>query len=63
MFFDNLAGMKIVDMPMTALENFKKPTDLGDAIYTKENNCVELKTAIDSTSTHKINKEGYLCQH
>ena len=53
MFFDDLASMKIVDMPMAALRNFKKPIDLGDAYYIKENNCVKLKTVIDSTPTRE----------
>jgi S-DNA-T family DNA segregation ATPase FtsK/SpoIIIE len=46
-FFDDLANLKILDLPMTMLRNYKKPIETGDAYYIKENKCMKLKTAID----------------
>ena len=46
-FFDDLANLKILDLPMAMLRNFKKPIENGDAYYIKENKCVKLKSAID----------------
>lgn len=44
MFFDDMANMKILNMPLAVLRQFKKPIDLGDDYYIKDNNCLKIKT-------------------
>ena len=48
MFFDDIANMTIFDAPLTMVRNFKKPIELGDGYYIKDNECVKLKTGISS---------------
>ena len=44
MFFDDMANMKILDMPLAVLRQFKKPIEMGDGYYIKDNNCLKIKT-------------------
>ena len=44
MFFDDMANMKILDMPLAVLRQFKKPIETGDGYYIKDNNCAKIKT-------------------
>lgn len=46
MYFDDIANMKIYDMPLAAVRRFKKPIETGDGYYIKDNECVKLKTAL-----------------
>lgn len=46
LFFDDLSNLKIFDMPLAVMRNFKKPIEQGDCYYIKDNECVKLKTAI-----------------
>lgn len=48
MYFDDMSNMKIFDVPLAMSRNFKKPIELGDGYYIKDNECVKLKTAICS---------------
>lgn len=48
LFFDDIANMKILDMPLSVIRNFKKPIELGDCYYIKDNECVKIKTVLDS---------------
>ena len=45
MYFDDVANMKIFDFPLSVMRNFKKPIEMGDGYYIKENECVKVKTA------------------
>ena len=44
MFFDDMANMKVLDMPLAVLREFKKPIETGDGYYIKNNNCMKIKT-------------------
>lgn len=46
MYFDDMCNMKIFDVPLSMSKRFKKPIEIGDAYYIKENECAKLKTAI-----------------
>ena len=46
MYFDDMNNMKIFDVPLTIARNFKKPIEMGDGYYIKDNECVKLKTAL-----------------
>ena len=46
MFFDDMQNMKILDMPLAVMRNFKKPIELGDCYYIKDNDCVKIKSAL-----------------
>jgi S-DNA-T family DNA segregation ATPase FtsK/SpoIIIE len=46
MYFDDISNLKIFDAPLAMSRAFKKPIELGDGYYIKENECVKLKTAI-----------------
>lgn len=53
MYFDDMANMKIFDVPLAMMRNFKKPIELGDGYYIKDNECVKLKTAMCTLSNAK----------
>ena len=44
LFFDDVANMKIFDLPLAILRNFKKPIDEGDCYYIRDNECRKIKT-------------------
>lgn len=46
MYFDDMSNMKIFDVPLAMMRNHKKPIELGDGYYIKDNECMKLKTAI-----------------
>lgn len=46
MYFDDMSNMKIFDVPLAMSRNFKKPIELGDGYYIKDNECYKLKTPI-----------------
>lgn len=46
MYFDDMCNMKIFDVPLSMSKRFKKPIEIGDTYYIKENDCTKLKTAI-----------------
>lgn len=46
MYFDDMSNMKIFDVPLAMSRNFKKPIEMGDGYYIKDNTCVKLKTSI-----------------
>lgn len=48
MFFDDIANMKIFDVPLVMARNFKKPIEIGDGYYMKDNECIKLKTAVST---------------
>lgn len=50
MYFDDMSNMKIFDVPLAMSRSFKKPIELGDGYYIKDNECIKLKTAV---SAHK----------
>ncbi len=52
MYFDNINNLKIFDVNIAISRKFKKPIELGDGYYIKDNECLKLKTAIH------INKGG-----
>lgn len=45
-YFDDIANMKILDMPLAVIRNFKKPIELGDCYYIKDNECVKIKSVL-----------------
>lgn len=49
MYFDDMNNMKIFDVPLAMSRNFKKPIELGDGYYIKNNECTKLKTAFIAT--------------
>ena len=46
MFFDDMQNIKVVDMPLAVMRNFKKPIEQGDCYYIKDNECVKIKSAL-----------------
>lgn len=46
MFFDDIANMKILDMPLSIMRQFKKPIELGDGYYIKDSECAKIKTVV-----------------
>lgn len=46
MFFDDIANMKILDMPLSVMRQFKKTIELGDAYYIKDSECAKIKTVV-----------------
>jgi len=48
LFFDDMSNMKLVDMPLSVTRAFRKPIELGDCYYMRDNNCVKLKTPVST---------------
>lgn len=46
LIFDDLSNIKVVDIPLAATREFKKPIELGDAYYIKENDIKKIKTVL-----------------
>lgn len=46
MYFDDMNNMKIFDVPLTAMRNFKKPIEMGDSYCIMDNSYVKVKSAI-----------------
>lgn len=46
MYFDDVANMKIFDLPLSVMRTFKKPIEQGDGYYIRENECVKVKTVM-----------------
>lgn len=46
-FFDNLASLKIFDVPLTVSRNFKKPLSIGDCYYMKDTECHKIKSILN----------------
>lgn len=44
MFFDDLSNMKIIDLPLSVLRQYKKPIEIGDGYYIKDSICAKIKT-------------------
>jgi len=44
--FEDLASVKVFDVPLSNIRKYKKPIELGDGYYMKDNECVKLKTPI-----------------
>ena len=47
LFFDNLSNLKIFDVPVAISRKFKKPLTVGDCYYTKDNECVKIKSILN----------------
>ncbi len=47
MYFDDVANMKIFDLPLSVMRKFKKPIEMGDGYYIKENECVKVKSVLN----------------
>ena len=46
MYFDDVSNMKILDIPLSVNRMFKKPIELGDGYFIRDNEYVKLKTPI-----------------
>lgn len=44
MYFDNVSNLKILDLPLSTMREFKKRIDLGDGFYIRDNECMKVKT-------------------
>lgn len=45
-FFDDLANLKILDMPLALLRQFKKQVEVGEGYFIRDNECRKIKTPI-----------------
>ena len=48
LLFDDVSSMKIFDVPLAVNRAFRKPIELGDGYYMKDNSCVKLKTPVSA---------------
>lgn len=48
LFFEDINNMKIFDMPLAVVRKYKKPIELGDCYYIKENYCLKIKTVLET---------------
>lgn len=48
LYFDDMANMKVYDLPLMITRKFKKAIETGDGYYIKDNECIKLKTPLGS---------------
>ena len=46
LYFDDIANLKILDLPLAVMRKFKKPIDTGDCFYIKDNDCIKIKSTL-----------------
>lgn len=46
MYFDDISNLKVFDVPLSVSRNFKKPIEIGDGYYMRDNEYVKFKSAI-----------------
>lgn len=46
LYFDDISNLKILDLPLALMRQFKKPIDTGDCFYIKDNECIKIKTTL-----------------
>ncbi len=46
LYFDDVANMKIIDLPLATMRTFKKPVSTGDCYYIDDNECKKVKSTI-----------------
>lgn len=46
LYFDDLSNLKILDLPLSIMRQFKKQIDTGDCFYIKDNDCIKIKTTL-----------------
>lgn len=46
LFFDDLANLKILDLPLSVMRQFKKQVETGDCYFVRDNACIKIKTPI-----------------
>lgn len=46
LYFDDIANLKILDLPLAVMRQFKKPIDIGDCFYIKDNDCIKIKSTL-----------------
>lgn len=45
-FFDDLANLKILDLPLSILRQNKKQVEAGECFFIRDNDCIKIKTPI-----------------
>lgn len=48
--FEDISNLKIFDVPLAIMRNYKKPISVGDCYYFKEATCIKVKTAVASNN-------------
>lgn len=46
LYFDDIDSMKVLDLPLAVMRQFKKPISLGDCYYINDNDCCKLKSVL-----------------
>lgn len=46
LYFDDIDSMKVVDLPLALMRQFKKPVETGDCYYINDNECDKIKSTI-----------------
>lgn len=46
LYFDDIDSMKVIDLPLTIVRQFKKPIMVGDCYYFNDNNCYKIKSVL-----------------
>ena len=46
MYFDDMSNMKLFDVPLMISRKFKKPIEVGDGYYIRDNEVYKIKTPI-----------------
>lgn len=47
MYFDNISNLKVFDIPLAITRQFKKPIELGDGYYIRDNEYYKVKTVLN----------------
>ena len=46
-FFGDINSLKVFDLPLSMIREYKKPVSVGDCYYINDNMCLKLKTPLN----------------
>ena len=46
-FFGDISSLKVFDLPLSMIREYKKPVSVGDCYYINDNMCLKLKTPLN----------------
>lgn len=47
LYFDDIDSMKVLDLPLAVMRQYKKPISVGDCYYINDNDCYKVKSAYE----------------
>ena len=46
LYFDDIDSLKVIDLPLSTIRQYKKPIEIGDCFYINDNECTKIKSTL-----------------